>query len=348
MSALCRHVGSCGGCTMQDMLEADYRAAKREVVVRALINAGVAAEVGEIVAVPPETRRRAVFKIVRHGDAVEVGFHGLKSHAVVDMQECRVLVPALVALVPRLREAMSAILAPGEHAEAHVTLCDNGLDVAFRASRKYQPALTRLLASLGAVRVLWNGSLVLGAAQPIVRFGKAGVSLPSEAFLQPSVEGEEILRKQVRAAVGKAKAVADLFCGVGTFALTLAEKARVHGVERDVPALEALAAAARATSGLKPVTIERRDLFKVPLAAVELAKFGAVVLDPPRAGAEAQARELARSKVPRIAYVSCDAQSFARDARILVDGGYRISTVVPVDQFLWSSHIELVAAFERP
>lgn len=332
---------------MQDMPESDYRAAKRDVVVRALRNAGVAADVGEIVAVPPETRRRAVFKIVRRGDAVEVGFHALKSHAVVDMQECRVLAPALVTLVPRLREAMGAVLAPGEHAEAHVTLCENGLDIAFRASRKYQPALTRLLAPLGAVRVLWNGTLVLGAAQPIVRFGKAAVNLPPEAFLQPSVAGEVILRDRVRDAVGKAKTVADLFCGAGTFALTLAEKAKVHGVERDVPALEALAAAARTTSGLKPVTTERRDLFKLPLAAVELAGFDAVVLDPPRAGAEAQARALARSKVPRIAYVSCDAQSFARDARILVDGGYRIGTVVPVDQFLWSSHIELVAAFTR-
>jgi 23S rRNA (uracil1939-C5)-methyltransferase len=333
---------------MQDMPEASYRAAKRDIVVRALNKTGVAAEVGATVAVPPATRRRAVLKIARRTDGVEVGFHALKSHAVVDMQECRVLAPALFAIVPRLRGTMAAVLAPGEHAEAHVTLCDNGLDVAFRASRKFQSAFAAALAPLGAIRVLWNGTMVRGTANPVVRFSTALVTLPPEVFLQPSVEGEAALREHVRNAIGKAKSVVDLFCGAGTFALALAEKAKVHGVERDAPALDALAAAARSTPGLKPVTTERRDLFKLPLGGAELAKFDAAVLDPPRAGAEAQARALARSKVPRIAYVSCDAQSFARDARILVDGGYRIGPVTPVDQFLWSSHIELVAAFTRP
>lgn len=347
MSATCRHFGRCGGCTLQDIPDAEYRVRKRDGVVRALTNAGVAAEVAEIVAVAPHTRRRAVFKIARRTDAVEVGFHALKSHAVVDMQECLVLTPPLVALAARLREAMVHLLAPGEHAEAHVTDCDNGLDIAFRASRKFAPAMTSALSALGAIRIHWNANLVTETAPPVVAFGRAQVKLAPEAFLQPSREGEAALRERVAAAVGKAKTVADLFSGAGTFTLALAERARVHAVEREQSALDALAAAARATAGLKPVTTERRDLFKLPLGSAELGKFDAVVLDPPRAGAEAQSRELARSKVARIAYVSCDAQSFARDARILIDGGYRIGTVTPVDQFLWSSHIELVAPLTR-
>jgi len=347
VSAACRHFGSCGGCTLQDLPDAEYRARKRGEVVRALTKAGVAAEISDIVEVPPATRRRAVFKIVRRADAIEAGFHALKSHAIVDMQECLVLTPALVALVPRLREAMAKLLAPGEHSEAHVIDCDNGLDIAFRASRKFTPAMTAALAPLAATRILWNGTLAAETAPPIVTFGRAQVKLAPEAFLQPSREGEAVLLEEVRAAIGKAKTVADLFCGAGTFTLPLAERAKLHAVEREQSALASLAAAARATAGLKPITTERRDLFKLPLGPAELGKFDAVLLDPPRAGAEAQARELARSRVARIAYVSCDAQSFARDARILIDGGYRIGTVIPVDQFLWSSHIELVAPFTR-
>ena len=351
MSVLCRHFGTCGGCTLQDMPAADYRAAKRDIVVRALNRAGVEADVAEIAEVPPRTRRRAVFKIARRGDAVEGGFHALKSHSIVDMQECLVLTPALTALAQRLRTVMTPLLGPGQHVEAHATECDNGIDIAFRASAKLTPALTAALAksasALGAIRITWNGALAFESAAPFVRFGKAEVRLPPEAFLQPTREGEALLRDRVLQAVKAAKNIADLFCGAGTFSLPLAAQARVQAVEREQGLLDALAAAARATSGLKPVSTVRRDLFKLPLTAGELGKFDAVVLDPPRAGAEAQARELAGSKVPRLAYVSCDAASFARDARLLADGGYRLETIIPVDQFLWSSHIELVGGFAR-
>jgi 23S rRNA (uracil1939-C5)-methyltransferase len=173
------------------------------------------------------------------------------------------------------------------------------------------------------------------------------VALSPETFLQPTADGEAALRARVVAAVRNAKAVADLFAGCGTFTFPLAEKAKVHAVELDKPAIAAIAAAAKATQGLKPVTTEARDLFKLPLSGDELKPYDAVVLDPPRAGAQAQARALAASSVRRIAYVSCNADSFARDARILLDGGYKPGAVTPVDQFLWSSHIELVAAFTR-
>jgi len=351
VTQLCRHFGSCGGCTLQDVPEAAYRAQKRAAVVRALTKFGVEAEVTDLVAVPPGTRRRAVFKIARRGGEAEVGFHAFKSHAIVDMRECLVLTPGLLRLAGALRAMASELFAGGQAAEAHATEADNGNDIAFRAPMKPTPALTAALArtapALDAVRITWNGALAFERAAPVVHFGKAAVRLPPESFLQPTREGEAALRSRVLAAVKGAKTIADLFSGAGTFALALAEQGRVHAVELEPVMLEALAAAAKGTQGLKPVTTARRDLFKLPLTPLELNTFDAVVLDPPRAGAEAQARQLARSKVPRLAYVSCDADSFARDARILLDGGYRIGPVTPVDQFLWSSHIELVAAFER-
>jgi 23S rRNA (uracil1939-C5)-methyltransferase len=351
VSARCRHFGICGGCTLYDLPVADYRAKKRDDVVRALTKFGVDAEIAEPVAVPPFTRRRAVFNVARRRGAVEVGFHPLRSHAIVDMQECLVLTPGLFALVGALRETMATVLNDGQDAEARATEADNGIDIAFRAQPRLTPALTAALAkaapALKAVRVSWNGKLAYERAAPFVRFGKAAVKIPVDTFLQPTREGEAVLRERVLAATQGAKAVADLFSGCGTFALALAERASVLAVEREQPMLDALAAAARSTPGLKPVATARRDLFKVPLGAAELNRFDAVVLDPPRAGAEAQARQLAAAKVPRLAYVSCDALTFARDAKILVDGGYRIGPVVPVDQFLWSSHIELVAAFAR-
>jgi 23S rRNA (uracil1939-C5)-methyltransferase len=348
---LCRHFGDCGGCTLQDLPPEAYCAHKRAAVMRALERHRIEAEVADIVAVAPRTRRRTVLNVQRRGGAVAVGFHPLKSHSVVDMHECLVLTPALFALVGALRRATAPLLADGQDAEARATECDNGIDIAFRAQAKLTPALTASLGAvapaLKAIRITWNGRLAFESAAPVVTFGKAKVKLPPDTFLQASAEGEAALRGHVLAATKGAKAVADLFSGCGTFALPLAEQAKVHAVEREPGMLDALAAAARATPGLKPVTTAKRDLFKLPLTPPELKAFDAVVLDPPRAGAEAQARELARSAVPRLAYVSCDAESFARDAAILVNGGYRIGTVNPVDQFLWSSHIELIAGFAR-
>lgn len=351
MTALCRHFGTCGGCTLQDVPEAEYRARKRDAVVRTLMKYGVEAEVTDAVAVPPGTRRRATLKIGRTREGAQVGFHPLRSHAIVDMRECLVLTPSLFAFVQNLRIAAAELFANGQPAEVHVTEADNGMDVGFRAEGRLNTALTAALARaapmLKAVRITWNGALAYESAAPVVQLGKAAVKLPVDSFLQPTREGEEALRTRVLAAVKGAKSIADLFSGVGTFSLALAEQGRVHAVEREQVMLDALAAAAKATQGLKPVTTARRDLFKIPLTPLELNTFDAVVLDPPRAGAEAQARQLARARVPRLAYVSCDAQSFARDARIMLDGGYRIGAVTPVDQFLWSSHIELCAAFQR-
>ncbi len=349
---LCAHFGTCGGCAYQDMPEADYRALKRNSVVTALTRHGFEhPQVEDVVAVPPFTRRRAVFKVSRRDGAVRIGFHAAKSHVIADMRECRVLTPALTALVAPLREMMEGLLGEDETDELHVTETENGFDITARWQRANTPALVARIASwaprLKLARFISHGEALVELAQPFVYIGKAQVRVPSEGFLQPTREGEAVLQEHVVKALSGAKNIADLFAGVGTFALAIAPWSKVHAVESSAGALAALGDAARRTAGLKPVTTERRDLFKRPLSAAELNRFDAVVLDPPRAGALAQIDQLAQSKVGRIAYVSCDAASFARDARVLVDAGFLIGPVVPVDQFLWSEHIELVASFAR-
>jgi len=342
-SQTCRHFGACGGCSLQHLSPADYAAGKRAAVQHALMQAGVTAEVLAPIIVPPHSRRRAALEI----SCGEIGFHAVKSHEIVDMRECLILTRGLFALVQQLRSRFGFLKAP---ADLHVTETLTGFDLGVRSPQKLNPQMSADLAGavagLGIVRVSFNNALVLESAPPQVEVGGVRVHLPPYSFLQSTVEGEAALQERVRKIVGKAKLVADLFSGVGTFALPLAKKSRVHAVEQDAFALAALAEAAK-SPGLKPVTTERRDLFKLPLTLPELNSHDAVVLDPPRAGAEAQVRQLAKSRVPVIAYVSCNAASFARDAAILVQGGYRLGPVTPIDQFLWSSHIELVAAFVR-
>ncbi|HWU54098.1 MAG TPA: RsmD family RNA methyltransferase [Rhizomicrobium sp.] len=349
--AICPHFGTCGGCSLQDLPPDAYRAKKREAVIAALKRAHVDAVVEEPVVVPPRSRRRAVFKIKSLPEGLHIGFHAAKSHTVIDMHHCDVLTPGLFALVGALRQKLEPLFGVGEAAELHVTQSDTGFDCALRWRAQLTPTLRAELSSalsgLGIVRLTMGREMVFETALPAVMLGGVRVVLPPNPFLQSTAEGEAALQARVLDAVGKAKTVADLFAGVGTFALPLSRKAKVHAVEQEAPALAALAEGAK-SPGLKPVTTEVRDLFKLPLTPVELNRFEAVVLDPPRAGAEAQAKALAKSRVGTIAYVSCDAASFARDAALLVKGGYRIGPVTPVDQFLWSSHIELAGSFRRP
>ncbi len=330
----------------------DYRALKRDAVVKALARFGLSdVKVEAPLEVPDFSRRRAVFKIRRTEAGVEVGFHAAKSHAIADMRECLVLTPALLKLADVLRGALAPIMNSGESAEAHVTEADNGLDLGFRWARKLTPTLTadiaKAFAGKGIVRILVNSEIVREEAQPIVKLGAASVALPPLSFLQATRQGEQALQARVAELAKGAKNIADLFAGLGTFSLALARHARVHAVEQDAASLSALAAAARNASGLKPITTERRDLFKQPLSAAELKPFDMLVLDPPRAGAEAQVRQAADSALRRIAYVSCDAGSFARDAALLVKAGFRPGPVTPIDQFRYSGHIELVGSFEK-
>jgi 23S rRNA (uracil1939-C5)-methyltransferase len=348
---LCRHFGTCGGCSSQDLSDEIYLARKRERVLRAFAQNDVAATLEPFVRVAEGTRRRAVFKAKKSAGNVAIGFHGAATHTIVDMRECRVLTPALFKLAGELRIAMEEILSEGESAETHVTEAENGFDLAVRWPRKSSisavPLFARLMDRSRVVRVTANGEVICSQTEPYVRFGKARVTLPPEAFLQPTSNGERALQDLVRRGVQRSKNTADLFAGCGTLSFAIAESARVHAVEADKPMLAALAEASRHTQGLKPVTTEQRDLFRRPLTLRELDRFDCIVLDPPRAGAETQARQLAASSVGRVVYVSCDAQSFARDARILINGRFGLERTTPVDQFLWSEHIELVGVFER-
>jgi 23S rRNA (uracil1939-C5)-methyltransferase len=348
----CIHFGLCGGCSLQNLPPDAYRAHKRDLVVKALSRAGLSdVAVQEPLLVPERSRRRAVFKLGMAKGEIEVGFHAAKSHSIVDMRECLVLSPALFALTGTLRQALRPIFHEGEKWECHVTDTDTGLDLAFKSPRKLTPALTGTLAHAlskpDIARVMFNNEMVMEHAVPIVTLAGAHVAPPPHAFLQATREGEAALQEHVISLTAKAKHVADLFAGLGTFTFALAARAKVHAVEQDSEALAALLSAARSTPGLKPITTEKRDLFKEPLTPPELKEFDAVLLDPPRAGAEAQVKALGQSAVRRIAYVSCDAASFARDAAILKKAGFQPGPVTPIDQFLWSGHIELVGGFER-
>lgn len=349
---LCRHFGTCGGCLYQDMADGEYRERKRSIVADALAKHGIDFAVGDIAEVPPATRRRATLKAKLINGTVHLGFHAARTHDIVDLDECPVLTSELTDLLPGLREMLADLLAPAGDAEIRLTQTDTGADLGLRwrvpNDTQTLSALARWAARLKIVRISAHGETVVSLASPVVRLGKAIVALPPETFLQPTKDGEAVLQDFVVGTLRRAKTVADLFCGCGTFSFPLAEKARVHAVELEAPMLEALVGAAKTTPGLKPITTEKRNLFKRPLTALELNAYEGVCLDPPRAGALEQAKMLAKSKIARIAYVSCDAETFARDARILIDGGYVLKRLLPVDQFLWSSHIELAAEFVRP
>lgn len=348
--SLCRHFGICGGCAFQDKPAEACLAMRRAEVTAALTRVGLSTEVASVFAVPPMSRRRATFKALKTTKGVLFGFHAAKSHDIVDMQECRVLTAPLATLVPGLRAMLAEILDPGEGAELKVADTLTGADVSLRWGRKNDAAtlaaLARWAARLKLARISRHGEPLVELSRPTVRFGKAVVAPPPEAFLQPTLAGENALQAFACDTLAKAKKVADLFSGCGTFSLPLAGFARVHAVELEADHLAALAAAAK-QPGLKEVAVEKRNLLKRPLNGPELTAFDGICLDPPRAGAVEQARALADSKVKRIAYVSCNAETFARDAAVLTVGGFRLVRVLPVDQFLWSAHVELAGAFVR-
>jgi 23S rRNA (uracil1939-C5)-methyltransferase len=351
----CPHFGICGGCVLQHLAAASYAGFKRDLIRAALSRQGLGdVPVRDAIVSPPGSRRRIKLEIRRVGAGTMLGFHGRASHQIIDLAVCPVSRPELVALFPPLRALCRELLKPGETASILLTASEFGVDVGLELPT--EPALAGLEAlSAFAVppvaRVWWRkaGSAPMLAAQQEafrVRFGEIPVELPFGAFLQATAEGEAALVEAVRAGLGGAGRVADLFAGCGTFTLALAEGRVIHAAENDTASLGALAAAVR-RSQLVRVTTERRDLESRPLLPAELARYDAVIFDPPRAGARAQVEMLAQSTVPVILGVSCDPATFARDAAMLVGAGYRLESVLPVDQFLWSSHVELVGIFRR-
>jgi 23S rRNA (uracil1939-C5)-methyltransferase len=351
VTPICPHFGVCGGCAVQHWDEAHYRAWKRDLVVEALRQAGLDAPVGELVDAHGEGRRRAVFH-ARSGSkgVLEVGFAAARTHRIVAIDRCPVLAPNMNGAI-RASWALAETLGPTKKPlDIAVTASDAGLDVDVRGSGPLKPTLMTALAGVAAkhdlARLTRHGELVALSRSPTLPIGKAIVHLPPAAFLQATAEGEAALARLTLAACEGATKIADLFAGIGPFALRLAERARVVAVDDNEAALAALKRAA-ATPGLKPVETERRDLFRRPLLADELKGFDAVVFDPPRQGAEAQARELAASRVPLIVAVSCNPATFARDAATLIEAGYRFADVTPVDQFRYTAHVEIVARLER-
>jgi len=350
IAPICPHFGICGGCALQHWETARYRAWKRDLLVTALRQAGIETDVGELIDAHGEGRRRAVFH-ARHGskDVLQVGFTALNTHHIVPIDRCPILAPGLDGAI-EAAWAIAETLGGSKPLDIQATASDGGLDIDVRGSGPLDAtrsvALARLAESRRLARLSRHGELVVRRTQPTVKMGRATVPLPPGAFLQATVAGEETLARLVADHVGDARSVADLFCGVGPFALRLAERAKVMAADSDEPAVAALREAAKAP-GLKPIAVEKRDLFRRPMLAQELARLDAVVFDPPRQGAEAQARALAASKVPVIVAVSCNAATFARDAKILRDGGYRLTAVTPVDQFRYSAHVEIVARLER-
>jgi 23S rRNA (uracil1939-C5)-methyltransferase len=349
---LCQHFGICGGCAIQHWETERYRAWKRDLVVTALAQAKIDCEVFPLIDAHGQGRRRMTLH-ARKGthDVLKVGFAAAQSHDVVPIDRCPILDPGLGNALDAAWALAEPLTATGKPLDIQITATDDGLDVDIRGSGPLPAALVSPLSAVATrhrlARLTRHGELVLMRQPPGVMMGKARVILPPGSFLQATVAGEATLAALVSKHCGRAKHVADLFCGVGPFALRLAEKSRVAAFDSDAGAIASLQKAAAATSGLKPVKAETRDLFRRPLVAEELRDFDAVVFDPPRQGAQAQAERLAASKVPVVIAVSCNVATFARDARILIDGGYRIEGVTPVDQFRHTPHVELVARFAR-
>jgi 23S rRNA (uracil1939-C5)-methyltransferase len=346
----CRHFGTCGGCALQHMAEPAYLAWKREIVRRSFLLHHIDAEVEPVAATPPGARRRAIFSAVHTKDRQILGFHRRGSHEIIAVEECPVLSADIVAALPLLRQIAARAIRKRHQARGTV-LAGNGLDIAIdgggRLDRTALEELGKFSREQAVARLTVDGTEVFVNRRPEIAADGAPLLPPPGGFVQASARAEQALAEAVTAHVGDAAPVADLFSGIGTFALRLARHAAVTAVEGDPALLDALGQAVRHAGGLKPVTTLRRDLFANPLAPAELDRFGAVVFDPPAAGAKAQSEAIARSKVPIVAAVSCNPATLGRDARILIDGGYRLTRVLPVDQFLWSAEIEVVATFER-
>ncbi|MDJ1638129.1 class I SAM-dependent RNA methyltransferase [Rhizobium rhizogenes] len=354
----CRHFGpdgvngTCGGCTLQHYADAPYRAFKRQLVIDALRSKGLTPEVDDLIAAHPGERRRVVFAARKTEKDMLIGFNQAESHHIVAIEECPIASPGIMAQLPAIRAVGAALAINAEAFRISVLETLTGLDLAVDgikglSDKHRRSAIETVLALRGVGRVSLNGEVLVETTKPIIDFSGVQISPPSGAFTQATKAAEEAMVELVATHIGKAKRIADLFAGSGTFSLRLARIGRVHAVESEEKALAALDHAARNTQGLKPVSIERRDLFRRPLMAQELKNYDAVIFDPPRAGAEFQTKELARSVVKKIVAISCNPLTLARDLAILTEAGYRITKVTPIDQFLWTSHVEVVVALGK-
>ncbi len=348
----CKHFTECGGCAIQHLEDGAYRDWKRGLVVQALKARGIDVPVGELIACPPHSRRRAAFTARNTETGLHLGYNKAFSHTLVDIEECPVLLPPIVEAAGILRHLAGIIANTSKPFRFLVTATESGFDIAAsdcgKPTEAIRRAATDFVIKSKIARLSIDGEIIVEPVKPMLTFGNATVTPPPGAFVQAVADSELAMATLVAGHLRKAKKVADLFSGSGTFSLRLAANSEIHAVEGDGPALAALDRGFRFANGLKRVTVERRDLDRRPLTFKELNAFDGIVFDPPRAGAEDQCKQIARSDVPYVAAVSCNPATLARDLRILIDGGYALRAVTPIDQFLWSHHVEAVAFLEKP
>jgi 23S rRNA (uracil1939-C5)-methyltransferase len=352
----CAHAEACGGCVAQHMGDGLYSAWKRDIVIGAFTQHGLTPNVRDLVRVPPHSRRRATYSVTHIGGRWDVGFHERRSPKVIAVPQCPVVTPAITQALPVLAEFVAA-LGPAAKSAGEIRIAvadlDGGLDVAITGPVPKPNGL--LAAKLAAIanrgrvaRLTVGADTLLTRATPRLPTPGGAIASPPGAFFQAVAEAEAAILAAVQASLPrKPKRIADMFCGVGTLSLPLAQRASVFAVDSDAAALAALDAARRHAQGLKPIETRVRDLFREPLSPKELEPFDVVVLDPPRAGAKAQVEMLAKSKVATVVMVSCDPGTLARDCKLLADAGFKLGAVTPIDQFLWSNHVEAVVTLTR-
>ncbi len=351
IAPFCIYFGACGGCAVQALAPKPYAEWKRGLVVGALRHAGLGPAVADLVDAHGLGRRRATFHAQFEAGKAHIGFMRARAHELIDLDFCPILAPQMKGALAAAHAVAAALRAGEKPLDILVTASLSGLDVDVKGHGRLgaaeTQALTKVAESHDLARLSSDRLVVVARRAPVVKTGRAEVAPPPGAFLQATEAGEVALSAEVCEALVGSRRIADLFAGIGTFSLPLAERAPVCAVDNDEAALAALDKAARSTMGLRPIVIETRDLFRRPLGKEELDRFDAILFDPPRAGAEAQARALAQSAVPRVVAISCNPQTFARDAALLVAGGYRLRTVTPFDQFRHSPHLECVGIFRR-
>ncbi len=354
VAPICGHFGVCGGCSLQHWDEAAILAWKGDLVARALSRKGLDIEVSPAIAAWGSGRRRASFHGKQGSNGFEFGFAEAKSHKIVSINECPILTASLQAALHRLAVLAEGLAPKGETIDLIVTDTPTGLDVDVRNAGKVDRFERRGLERLGHLadaaqigRLTLHGHTAVSRVSPRVKMGQAIVAVPAGAFLQATRAGEDALAAKVLEWTKGAKHVADLFAGLGTFALRLKDNAQVTAIESDPTAVAAMKQASDALAGGKTLTAIARDLYRAPLTPHEIKGMDAIVFDPPRAGAEAQAFQIARSKVNLVVAISCDPATFARDAAILIEGGFKLDEIIAFDQFRFTSHVEIAAKFTR-
>lgn len=352
----CKHFKKCGGCSSQHMSASFYTAWKESLVRTVLDAENLTTELKPLISAGSGNRRRASFAATRTKRGAQLGFYGKATHTIIPLEECHILAPEIVQAFSAIADLVGPGLSRKGRASVAVTASETGLDIAVEGGKANPDlAMRQTLAEWAdktdIARLTWDGEMISERRLPVLTHAGVPTPLPPGGFLQASAASETIMVDLVRDAVAGARNVADLFAGSGTFTFALSKFAKTLAVEQDEPALGALERAFNREGpnhNLKTVTLEKRNLFRRPLLPHELKNFDAVVFDPPRAGAKAQAAELAKSNVPVIVGISCNPATFARDASLLVAGGYELVSVTPVDQFIWSPHIEVVGIFKRP